>query len=492
MSKKDKSKENKTRIEEQQCLFVDVKKSQDKQNKKLEKQTRKLEKKQAKLARREERKRQKELNNHSNDDVAVYNDDGKWFRLDNAGTIYPAVVKEGYMFVYRFSAVLTDVVDEHVLQQAVNDILPRFPTFNVSLRRGVFWYYLERRNMSIKVEQEKDFPCRPFELGWGKPLIRFLYFKNRVMFECFHALADGRSSLQLFNTLLRRYFELKGNNITGYEGCLNYKDMPREEEAEDSFMVYSQSGLKNKMREKKAFKIKGTLEDGGVLNTINIVMSVKNVKMIAKSHDCGIYVFLCAVMAYSLAKRHKNAKKPFKISVPIDLRAFFESKTHRNFSSYINVEIYAKKDLAFDEVVDCFKQAFTKINKDYLQGNINANTGLQKNWFIKSQPLFIKDIVMKICYKIMGEDFQTLAVSNIGVVQVPPEFQNLVERYEVNLGKNKHNSKTAGLISYKDNMVMTISSKIAENTFERDYVRLLSEMGVQCVVESNRRDKYAR
>ena len=221
-------------------------------------------------------------------------------------------------------------------------------------------------------------------------------------------------------------------------------------------------------------------------------MNVENVKNVAKSYNTGIYVFLCSVMTYSLLNRHKNAKNPVKISVPIDLRSFFESETLRNFSSYINVPVESKVNLKLEDVINIYKHEFEKINKDYLLGNINANTALQKNVLIKSLPLFIKDFVMKICFKLLGEDYQTLAFSNIGVVKTPPEFLNLIDRYEVNLGKNKYNNKSAGAISFNGKMVVTISSKIRENIFERDFVRMLSKLGVETTVESNRRDMYAR
>ena len=57
-----------------------------------------------------------------------------WFRLDNAALVYPSAGRHGWTFVYRFSAVLKEPVSPEYLQQAVNDIMPRFPTFNVRNR----------------------------------------------------------------------------------------------------------------------------------------------------------------------------------------------------------------------------------------------------------------------------------------------------------------------------------------------------------------------
>ena len=488
---------NKNTKDEQQCLFEEkLSKKQARNNKKDKKQAYKLERKKQKEF---EKQNGKKLKNKGKQQKFKFKKNkpvetsGEWFRLDNAATIYPAVVDKTWMFVYRISAVLVDHIKPSVLQKAVDDVLPRFPTFNVSIRHGLFWWYFEKRNTSVKIEQEHTFPCQPFEFGAGKSLIRFLYYNNRISFECFHALADGRGAMLLFNTLIRRYLELCGVKIEGFEGCLNFKDMPQAEEQEDAFFVYRNSGAKNKLKEKKAFKIKGDAEEACVINTLNVVMNTQNLKTVAKSFGAGIYAYLCACIAFSLYKRNKFAKKPIKISVPIDLRQFFESQTLRNFSSYINVEIATNgAEFEFEDVLEVFKQEFKKINKEYLLGNINANTAIQKNVFIKVLPRVVKDFVMKICFKKLGEDYQTLAFSNLGLVATPPEFAEYIERYEVNLGRNKYNNKSVGLVSFADTAVLTISSKIQDNTFERDLCRLIAKHGVEAVIESNRRDKYAR
>ena len=47
----------------------------------------------------------------------------EWYRLDNAAVVYAAIQKENYSAVYRFSAVMDQLVDPDALQRAV-DILP--------------------------------------------------------------------------------------------------------------------------------------------------------------------------------------------------------------------------------------------------------------------------------------------------------------------------------------------------------------------------------
>lgn len=66
-----------------------------------------------------------------------------WYKLDNAAVMYSAIQRENYSAIYRFSAVMTDLVDPLALQRAIDRTMPRFPTFRVRIRRGAFWCYLE-------------------------------------------------------------------------------------------------------------------------------------------------------------------------------------------------------------------------------------------------------------------------------------------------------------------------------------------------------------
>ena len=107
-------------------------------------------------------------------------------------------------------------------------------------------------------------------------------------------------------------------------------------------------------------------------------------------------------------------------------------------------------------------------------------------------PLFIKNPVLKLCFNYMGENLQTLALSNIGKVVCPKEFDDFVESYTFNLGRSMYNQKSIGVVSFGDKLSICISSKIAENETERDIFRMLSGFGLDIEVFSNRRDMYGR
>lgn len=416
-----------------------------------------------------------------------------WFKLDNAAMVYPSVIEDGWTSVFRFSAVLKEPVNPVVLQRAINDTASRFPTFNVMLRKGIFWYYFDQSEKAPVLEEEKKFPCSTFNIRSVKQLlVRLLYHGNKISVECFHSVTDGRSALLYLNSILHRYFVLLGKKVSDYTGCLNHLDIPRPEEITDSFMENYTKDKKASHKEKeKAFKMKETDEENGVINTIDATMSVAKLKEVSKKYNCTIYVFLMAALSKVLSDKYKDEKKPIKISVPIDLRRFFPSETLRNFSGYINVPIETQgKTYTIEELVNIFKDQISTITKERMQEFINGNIGIQKNFFIKITPLFIKNFIINIGYKLWGENYQTIAASNIGVVSAPPEFADYIDKYMVNLGRTKYNKISVGLISFGDKLVFTFSSCIKETDIQRDFFRILASHGIDVLIESNRRDIY--
>ncbi len=472
-------------------------KKQLKQTKKQEKQTKKENKKKRKEKLKElvksKRLEEKQLRQTQEETIRELEKRGKfssWFRLDNAASIYPSAVEKDWNFVYRLTATLKEKVNPAILQSAVDDIMPRFPSFNVRLCHGFFWNYYERNFARLKIEKETDFPCLPFNLNNSDGfLIRVLYSEHNIMLEVFHGISDGRGALFFFNSLLARYLERLGVKLNSYKGCSSYLDIPSEEEVEDSFFTYATEEKIKREKEHSAYKIKGNLMPAGMVNTVEGEMSVTKIKEVARKYDVSISVFLASVVGYCVYKKRKNTKKPTRISVPIDLRTRFDSKTLRNFSSYVNVEIEGD-DLSFEDVIKIVKSKLSGVDSAFLQANINANVNIQKNIFVKIMPLFIKNVILKTCFNYLGENYQTLAFSNLGKVEAPEEFCNYIDSYSVNLGRSMHNEKSIGVISFGDKLNLCISSKIYEAETERDIFKMLSSLGISVKVYSNRRDLY--
>lgn len=67
----------------------------------------------------------------------------KWYRLDNAAKIFPPSKSKKDPKIFRFSVTLFDEVKIDVLNKALNETLEEYPFLKSSLKKGIFWYYLE-------------------------------------------------------------------------------------------------------------------------------------------------------------------------------------------------------------------------------------------------------------------------------------------------------------------------------------------------------------
>ena len=70
-----------------------------------------------------------------------------WLKLDNAAKIFPSVTNAKRHNLFRLSFELTEEIDPVVLQEALDVTIKRFAYFNVKLKRGIFWYYLEENKV---------------------------------------------------------------------------------------------------------------------------------------------------------------------------------------------------------------------------------------------------------------------------------------------------------------------------------------------------------
>ena len=188
--------------------------------------------------------------------------DSQWYRLDNAGILYSALQREEYSAIYRFSALMTEPVRPAALQNAIDRVLPRFPSFAVRIRRGLFWYYLEPNTAPgpfLKADVAN--PCQPVRFrednGW---LVRFYYYRNRISLEVFHALSDGAGALIFFRTLLAEYLRQTGISVPAGNGVLDLEEPPRKEELEDAYARYAGRHALGLRRMPKAYANTGTPE----------------------------------------------------------------------------------------------------------------------------------------------------------------------------------------------------------------------------------------
>ena len=86
----------------------------------------------------------------------------KWLRLDNSAKIFPMMADKQNQNLFNIFVRLNEDVDKMVLQRALEITIRRFPSMNVMLKRGVFWFYFEEHGGKPTVMPSRmPFAIRP-------------------------------------------------------------------------------------------------------------------------------------------------------------------------------------------------------------------------------------------------------------------------------------------------------------------------------------------
>ena len=418
-----------------------------------------------------------------------------WMRLDNAALIFPAIRQRRWVNVFRVSATLTEAVDPALLQQAVTDLAPRFPSMYVRLKTGVFWYYLEELPAPPTVREDYAYPLTLMqEKELRTCCLRVMYFQNRIAVEFFHSLTDGTGGMVYLKTLTARYLSLKyGVEIPAEEGVLDWREAPRPEELEDSFVRHSNGVVLND-REPDALRLGGTYADGFLHLTTGVIPTDA---LLAAAHRCGatVTVFLAAVMAETILNwqaetcPERRTRKPVQVTVPINLRRLYGSRTLRNFVLTLNPGVdprmgdYSLEDLCKRIAAILAAEA----TPQQMAGRIAANVNPQQIPLLRATPLLLKNPVMRFVYSRRGESKGCINVSNLGLVRLPAAMEPFVRRMEFIIGTQRSYPNNCSAATYGGETYINMIRNIRESELERRFFSRLVELDVPVLIESNSR-----
>ncbi len=417
-----------------------------------------------------------------------------WYKMDNASVMYSSLQKEEYSAIYRFSAVMTEKVDPEALQRAIDKVMPRFPGFRSKIRKGFFWYYFEpNKAPGPFLKEDVAEPCRPVRFHEDNHwLVRFYYYDKRISIEVFHAISDGAGALSFFRCLLAQYLRELGIQVPVGNGILNLEEKSTPAEWEDAYSRYAVKKCKAQPLAKHVYQNKGTAEPFYTFNVTMGFMPVDKLKAKAKSYGVSITEYLCAAFMYVLMMKQKREKpireKKIALSVPVNLRAYFPSETMRNF--ILTVQPWIDPSLgeySFQEVADRVHYYMRlHCTKQEMQAAFSRNVRFQSNRVLKLVPLFIKNPVMSLSYRLKGTDPYSAIMTNPGVFKVPEEMKPHIQHMEVILGQATVPRAHLATISYGNTMEVTFSGTMKESELERDFFRFLVQEGIPVHIESNR------
>ena len=417
-----------------------------------------------------------------------------WLPLDNAAKIYPAARSRRWSNIFRLSATFVDEIDKNALEVALGVTVRRFPSIAVRLCSGAFWYYLEEIGSPPKIIDEFGHPTTNMsERDTRKCAFRVLVYKKRVAVEFFHSITDGTGGTVFFKSLLAEYAERKyGVDVPEDHGILDRYGDVDEGELEDSF-IKNASDVSISRKESFAYHFKGTKEKDGFINAVTFTADVEAIHALALERRVSITAFLTAVLMKAFMDiqnehvKKRRKRKPIKIMLPVNLRNFFPSNTVRNFALYITPEITPSMgDYSFDDICRAVHhQMGAELTANRMRARITRNVNDERSFFIKIMPLFIKNAVMKGVFNAVGEKTCCITLSNLGALKLPAELSQFIGRFDFVLNVPSNTPHNCGVISYEDKMYINFVRNIKEPDVEYRFHKILRDMGVRLVVESN-------
>ena len=404
-----------------------------------------------------------------------------WYPLDSAAKVYPLSLTDTRMTMFRVSAYLKNDVEPAVLQVALLSVIKRFPMFAVRLRRGVFWHYLDAMRCRFSVEEEHSLPCSYMPLG-GKnaPCFSVRYYKKRISAEFFHALTDGSGAMVFLKTLLAEYLRLLGTAVEEDAEIKDVTAMPPEEEAENAFLKAAKDAAPCGFMQKRALQIGAKKRKWRRARVLQFTMPSDALLAASRKEGATVTAFLAAAILRAARESipYALAEDILQMQIPVNMRQFYSTASLRNFSLYAVVNVAYKDENILPKIKE---QLSACVEKTYLDGMLHSARNMTETPAVRYMPLRLKGMALRKIYGFLGEQVLTSTLSNIGVVK--NDFGGMVEKFDAVIGSAYPTNNKCALISYKNCTVLSISSRIRDNTFIERLSRILRAAEIPTEVE---------
>lgn len=415
-----------------------------------------------------------------------------WYKLDNAAKIFPAIRSKRRTGVFRVSVILKEDIDELVLSLALKKVLPQFPSFSVSLRHGLFWYYLDHQIGYPSVKKESKYPCMRISKTQDEGfLFRVLYYQRRISIEFFHSLTDGTGALVFIKAICTEYLFQKGSPLIKRSDILNTNQATTVAGQRDDFLIYAKKYKMRLEKEKRAYSIKGSLEQPGMIHITTGIVNTQEMLNLARMANVSLTEYITAVLIEVIlnhqAQNRYHRPRPVKVAIPVNLRQFFESQTLRNFSNIVNVGIDPNYgEYSFEEILKQVHYYLRyRLNTQYLGAKMTANVAIERIWWMRPLPFFVKNLFLTFGFQLFGDSRVSTIITNLGKIEVAPEISDEIERFEFLLSPVPIKPVSCAIASYQDQFVINFTRMIEESDIEKEFFRFLVKKGIHVKIKSN-------
>lgn len=394
--------------------------------------------------------------------------------LDGAGIIYPYVANKDWTNSYRVQVTLNDKVSVPALEKAVKEMFDLYPYFFSHIVKVKNEYRLAP-GVRYDIICPDEGICRPFDLTSDKPLIRLACDGNKIGFEVFHSITDGAGAKAFIDELLLKYEKILNKNTTEY-----YKTNPND----DAFLTQTSDFYKDIYKyggEEVSRFIPTSLRIGKgekriPLKVDKIFLDVGAFIKCAKSYNVTMTMLLCAFQICAIMEAYPDKNRKIRISVPVNIRKFYEENSCRNASLFVLIEHDPKSNMSFEELLASIKKQFgEQFTKENMQNMSYTNVKTADVPIFKILPMWLRRIVLKIGYDHLGENQFTSTLTNIGRMDVSGALGGFVRDVHFVMGTQNVNPLNLTVTSFSGVMHIVVSSSVDSSKFLDAFNKLLDK-----------------
>ena len=409
-----------------------------------------------------------------------------WLRLDNAAKIYPPAYSDRAPEVFRIGVTLAEPVKLAPLQRALDRTIKRCPYYQVNLKRGLFWYYLQRHQRPPEIELLGSAPVSRIRMRVKDTQLFRVFVRDQfVQIDFSHVLTDGSGAFRFLSTLIAEYLRQQGIAIPSGGFVLNPDDPPEEGEFADAYPELYEPDTPKPPHLGPAYHIPGPVLPGyhrvltGRVPVDQAVEKAREFKCSLTELLAGVYIH--ALLQISLTTRRiPRNRRVIRLEVPVDMRRIHPTTTMRNFSLFVSPEISLRLgDYTLPDIIRTVHHTMRlQLDPRELRRTIARNVGGENKVIVRVIPLILKDWFLSAMHHRFGGNISSGVISNLGSVVFPEEMSAHITDIAFVLGPNPTLRKAISVVGYGGKLNITIGSVIESRELERLYFTTLSSLGL--------------
>ncbi len=385
-----------------------------------------------------------------------------WYKLDNVAKVFIAAYNKRNPRSIRVSCCLNETVDPDILTDALTVTVKHRPQFQVRIRRGFFWNYLEQTDAVCTVTEESTGPCPLLYGGSYKGVLHYQvsYYMNRINVDMSHAISDGTGAFSFLKLLVLNYLRLK------HPGILDDVSLNDSASSDEMFRnsyeyFYDDSDgpipttILNK--KKRAYQIQGRRLPYDQLQYFEVHLKSARLLKQAKEMKVSLTSYLGALlmMAIRTDMPFRLRRRPVTISIPVNLRKYFPSDTLRNFFNNVDVSHVFTGDETLESLARDFDASLkASLTNEKITEQMNRYQKIEQFFITRMVPLFIKQPVVRL-FSRKETGTVTAILSNLGRIEMPAETLTYISGF-TDFCSTDNMFITA--TSYGDELVLGIAS----------------------------------